>query len=573
MKSKLKLKNGVFTTCKKRDDCPPWELSAERIVHDKKNKIIKYENALLKIYDKPVIYFPKFQHPDPTVNKQSGFLDPGIKSSSNKKNFLSLPYYLAISDNRDATFSPRFYGHEEFLLQTEYRHANNKSNHISDFSFKIDDDKKLKSHFFYKYNKKFNLDNFIDSDVDLQIQTTSKDTYLKKNKIKANFDHNNSVLESSAKISLINVDSSTIIESIIYEDLNKNESDRFEFIVPKINYMKELNNSTNLNGNFTFNSQAFTKNYNTNILEKINVNDLVFKSIPQISERGFYNNYEFIIKNSNTNAKNSKEYKNKENIYLSGLMQLNSSLPLVKNSKNYKKILNPKIALKLAPGYTKDYRSNDTKIDIDNIYSLNRLQETDSVEGGLSLTYGNNFSIFDKKNLRNLFNFKIANNLRLKDNEDLPRNSQIGQKTSSIFNEISYEPNDILKLKYTSSLKNNLTDINYENLITEFKVNNLVTSFEYLNQNNSAENNDSFLKNKTELLIDNSNSLLFSTRRNKTINLTEYYNLAYQYKNDCLTASIEYNKEYYSDKDIRPDESLLFKIKIIPFNRDNNLSF
>ena len=171
------IKNGVFTTCKKRDDCPPWELSAEKILHDKESKIIKYENALLKIYDKPVVYFPKFQHPDPTVTKQSGFLAPSFKNSSNKNNFLSLPYYHVFSDNK-VTLSPRFYDHEEFLLQTEYRHANYNSNHISDFSFKIDDDKKLKSHFFYKYNKKFNLDNFIESDFDLKIQETA-DTYLK----------------------------------------------------------------------------------------------------------------------------------------------------------------------------------------------------------------------------------------------------------------------------------------------------------------------------------------------------------------------------------------------------------
>jgi LPS-assembly protein len=131
----------------------------------------------------------------------------------------------------------------------------------------------------------------------------------------------------------------------------------------------------------------------------------------------------------------------------------------------------------------------------------------------------------------------------------------------------------MIKLEYNSSIKNNLTDINYENLITEFKVNNLVTSFEYLNQNNSPGNNDSFLSNKTELFVNDSNSFSFSTRRNKTIDLTEYYNLAYQYKNDCLTASIEYNKEYYSDKDIRPNESLLLNLKIIPFNRNDNLNF
>ena len=54
---------GVFTTCKRRDGCPPWKMSAELIQHDKKNKIINYKNAFLSIYDIPVMYFPRFFHP------------------------------------------------------------------------------------------------------------------------------------------------------------------------------------------------------------------------------------------------------------------------------------------------------------------------------------------------------------------------------------------------------------------------------------------------------------------------------------------------------------------------------
>ena len=87
--------------------------------------------------------------------------------------------------------------------------------------------------------------------------------------------------------------------------------------------------------------------------------------------------------------------------------------------------------------------------------------------------------------------------------------------------------------------------MNYENITTEFRINNIVTSFDYLNQNESS--NVSYFSNTTKLNLDKSNSLLFSTRKNKIINLTEYYNLAYQYENDCLTASLEYNKEYYND--------------------------
>ena len=51
-------------------------------------------------------------------------------------------------------------------------------------------------------------------------------------------------------------------------------------------------------------------------------------------------------------------------------------------------------------------------------------------------------------------------------------------------------------------------------------------------------------------------------RNNREIDLTEYYDLIYEYKNDCLAASIEYNKEYYNDRDISTEENIFFKFKM-----------
>ena len=63
---------------------------------------------------------------------------------------------------------------------------------------------------------------------------------------------------------------------------------------------------------------------------------------------------------------------------------------------------------------------------------------------------------------------------------------------------------------------------------------------------------------------DEENSFSFNTRRNRKINLTEYYDLVYQYRNDCLVAGIKYNKTYYSDCDLKPSENLLFTISLVP---------
>ena len=128
------IEKGIFTTCKKNDDCPPWQFLAKKIVHDKKKKTINYENAWLKIYDKPVFYFPKFFHPDPTVKRQSGFLMPNFKSSISTGTAFSLPYFHAISENRDLTISPRFYSTDKLLAQSEYRSTYAKSTHNIDSS-------------------------------------------------------------------------------------------------------------------------------------------------------------------------------------------------------------------------------------------------------------------------------------------------------------------------------------------------------------------------------------------------------------------------------------------------------
>ena len=68
----------------------------------------------------------------------------------------------------------------------------------------------------------------------------------------------------------------------------------------------------------------------------------------------------------------------------------------------------------------------------------------------------------------------------------------------------------------------------------------------------------------TYFISNENNSFSFSTRKNKKIDLTEYYDLVYQYKNDCLTAGIQYNKEYYSDTDMKPSEQLFFSLTIVP---------
>ena len=105
--------------------------------------------------------------------------------------------------------------------------------------------------------------------------------------------------------------------------------------------------------------------------------------------------------------------------------------------------------------------------------------------------------------------------------------------------------------------------INSNSVNTEISINNFITTFNFIEQRNGVGSTH-LLSNVTEYKINESSSLKFSTRRNKKINLTEYYDLSYEYKNDCLTAALKFNKSFYQDNDLKPTEDLFFSITLIP---------
>ena len=564
------VENAVFTTCKKRDDCPPWELSSKKIKYDKEKEIIDYENAILKIYDFPVMYFPKFFHPSPNVKRKSGFLIPSFQSSQNSGNYFNIPYFYAISDNKDATFFPRLFIDNKLLLQTEYRQANKDSNHITDFSFlKNDKENQSENHFFYNLEKTYNIKAFEKSTVRFVTQQTSNDSYLKINKIKSNINYNENVLDNSFDLNLYSKNLSIDYNTSIYENLGLPSSDKYEYIFSKINLSKKIENKTNFDGEFFFNSEILSRNYNTNNKVNYIYNEFNISSNRKQLNFGAISNYQILLKN--LNSKNQKtNYKDGDNIYYSGIYQLNSSVPLIKIDGQNEKVLEPKLSLKISPKYTRDSRNEENKIDINNIYSLNRFSQKNSTEGGVSLTYGSDYSIFN--NSRKIFDMQIANNLRLSKNDDIVNQNQLGEKTSNFFGKLFFNPNENFETEYNFTVKNNLKQINEENLLTTFKLKNLVSSFDYFNQNVGSLKS-LYINNRTTYSINKSNRLSFSTRKNKTKDLTEYYNFMYQYKNDCLAASIEYNKNFYNDRDVRQNENLVFKLTIIPLGETSSPNF
>ena len=154
----------------------------------------------------------------------------------------------------------------------------------------------------------------------------------------------------------------------------------------------------------------------------------------------------------------------------------------------------------------------------------------------------------------------------------ISKKSTMQNKSSDLIGNLEFNPTKNLLFNYEFSADNNLDTINSSKIDGEIRINNFVSSFEFLEENNDI-GTESYIANDIRYNFDNQNSVLFNTRRNRKTDLTEFYNLIYEYKNDCLVAAIEYNKDYYQDRDLKPSEEIFFKITITPFASINTPSF
>ena len=566
------LKKGVFTSCNDDTDCPPWIVTASEIKHDKNRKLLIYDDALLKIYNVPVLYFPKFFHPDPTVKRQSGLLKPSLNNSNILGSSLNLPYYHVISQSKDFTFRPTIFDSDIKMFQNEFRVKNKNSSGIIDFAYvdgyqsSLSNKKNSLSHIFAEFDADLEWQNFTQSDLFISLKKVSNDTYLKifdgnlfKNKTTPK-DYD--VLNSEAKLIVNNNNFNFITGLQSFEDLNLLSSDRYQFILPYYNFDKQLFNDYQ-NGTINFSSSGSNDLNNTNNLRTKIINDLNFKSLGLITNNGLKNEYNFYFKNLNTVGKNDSLYKSSPQMELMSIFELNTSLPMINQTENTTNYFTPKASIRFNPGDMKDYSSNERSINVDGIFDINRLAIDDSFEEGKSLTLGLDYKKTKLNDINKFFEAKIATVYRDKNEKFIPKSSGINGKDTNVFGTISNNITKFVNISYDFILDNDLSTLKYNSLDTSINFKNFNTSFKFIEEDGAIGDTNT-VENNTSLKFNDGNYLTFNTRRNRKIDLTEYYNLIYEYKNDCLIAGVKYNKSYYEDRDLKPSENLLFTITLTP---------
>ena len=566
------INKGIFTSCKKNDKCPPWSIQADRITYDKNKKQIDYKNALVKIYDIPIIYFPKFFHPGPTVKRQSGFLVPHINNSNVLGSSLQIPYFYAPSENKDITFKPTLFDKNIFMFHNEYRQQNKNSFFITDLNI-VDGYKSKKSnkentltHLFAKFQSDLDFEDFIESSLNLSFQKVNNDTYLKvfdTNIVNTDLKPDNfDTLASDINLNFENEKFSLSSGLTAYENLSKQNSDRYQYVLPYYDFSTSFFDNNNF-ASFGFISQGDNILKDTNSLRSRMINNLDIKSYDYFLENGVKNNFNYYLKNTITAGKNNVEYDSNPHVKLMNIFEIISSFPLIKETGDHVNYLDPKVSLRVNPSNMKGYKNENRQINNDNLFNINRLGLIDTLESGQNLTLGLDYKKERIDNINRYFELKLGTVLRSKENNNIPSNSTLDKKYSNYFGQITNNLNENIKLNYEFSINHDLDEIQYNSLGTSFTKNNFITTFNYIEEDGEIGSTN-ILENITTFNFGNKNYFTFRTRENKEIDLTEYYDLIYEYKNDCLVAGIKYNKTYYQDRDLEPTEDFMFSIKLVP---------
>ena len=578
---KNNFEKGIFTFCKNEGDdkCPPWVLQSKKINHDLAKKTIYYENVVLKIYDFPIFYSPRFSHPDPTVKRRSGLLAPALTNSTNLDSGVSTPYFWNIARDKDITFTPKFYVNENPLFLAEYRQDFIKSFLIVDTGYtqgyKRKNNKKssgARTHFFSNFNMRFLDEQEKKSRLEVNIEKVSNDTYLKVYDIKGSLaDKDNTVLKNQVDFLYQNNNFYFGLTPGVFEDTTKLGHKRHEYLLPLI--LEKNIMASEKYGSLDLGSNLEIRNYETNKNTNFFINNFKWKSNKWLNSTGIENYFEGLVKTVNYKASKTKKYKNdKTNSEAKSAIGYFAKLGLYKEDIINKTFhsLTPKLLLRYAPGHMRDVDGG--RLNYGNLFNLNKVNIADVVEPGLSTSLGVSY----KKNRLNESNiigeeelsFSVGQVISAKENMDIPTSTSLDQHFSDVVGEAKYNVNQKLNINYNFSIDEGYKNFNYNEVGADFAFDTAKFNINYLQEKKHIGTQE-YVQTGIDFKLNNFTELTFNTKRNLLTDSAEFYNMSYNYINDCLKAGIAYRREFYTDRDVEPVNKLMFTISIIPFAEIN----
>ncbi len=544
------ISDAEYTPCLKEnyliENCPGWKLKAGKVFHNLDTKTIHYDHARIHIFNLPVFYLPYFAHPDPSVNKRTGFLMPTIKSDDQLGDTISLPFFYNISSNKDLTITPNFQGNENNFYELDYRHLN-KFGHLNINSSINDNDDNLgsRNHFFADadINNKYGT-------LKSYIQTSNNDTYMRKMKI-----NDLTVLKSGIDFERSYNNTNLSIESNAYKHLTRQDSEQWEYLYPLLKYDINSIEDEDFGGRVSLNN--IFRNYKglDNSYSSLFSSQLNWTKVDVNSSSGiiFDNHLNFKIVSSSIDYKDST--KDEEKLIFYPQMGSKISLPLIKTNIKNSQTLTPIIMPILAPynNYTNAQAVNNS-----NIFSFNRASGLDEWESGPRINYGVEWYI----------DFKNDIDVKLTLGQSAKINKNKSDKSEEISDYILTTRMNLDSDKYIDhsiALNRNNVDIKESNTNAYFNYKNFQFAIDHNYTSSKYSTGAEQIRIGGNIELVNDFSFNFTGTRNLNTNNNIGYQYGILYENDCLGIDFNYYRDLTEDRDISISDGLSLTIVLKPF--------
>ena len=557
--------NAVYSPCNGcgniNEGDPLWQVKATKVVHNQEKKQLEYYNSWMEMAGVPVMYMPYFTHPDPSVKRKSGFLTPSTGASTYLGSSLSTPYFYAISPSKDLTLTPTLTSKENAFLSGRYRQHFGNGELDSTLSSTFDSDNEFRGHVNsvgkFDINEKWRWG--------FNAHRSTDDTYLRLYKFPSN-----RTLTSRAFIEGFGSNNYLLVDGYSFQGTAV-EDDRgtTPLVVPTITYnaLGEPN-IYGMRSSWEASSVVMTRSEGADTRRMSIHGDL---TRPFVSKYGEIFNFSANINGDLYHVDSLKRATDKSNFTgfsyrLSPKLEGQWRLPLAKKKGSISETLEPRASIILSPyGGNHDTIPNEDSIDFEfddtNLFGNNIFTGYDKIEGGPRASYGLKWGLIgDNGGHTSIF---LGQRYRLKADSTFVAGSGLEENLSDFVARLNIFPNKYLDILYRTRLDKDNFSPKRNEFQTTLGPDALKVSANYIF---FSSQNDQF-SGREEL----SGSLFTKLNRNWSSGLLGRYDMKddgdlrnfsvnLDYECECFLFSTSFKREFYQDRDIKPSDTVLFKL-------------
>ncbi len=551
--------------CPENPSAPPlWQIKSGRVVHDQADKEIVFNDAWLEVAGLPFIYTPYLSQPDPTVRRKTGFLVPSFGNSSDLGFVSSIPFYVVIDDQRDATITPIFTTNEGFLLDVEYRQAMMQGALEINASGTQDSDQDFRGHVFSEL--RYDLDETWRMGVDFNRSTD--DTYLRRYRIS-----NAESLTSRAFLEGFRGRNYLVANAYGFQRLEEEEPDQepVPVVVPLIDYY-HVGEPDRFGGRRTLHLD-FSAVHRQSGPEYRRISARAGYALPLRDRLGSIYTLSAALWADGYNV-NSQTIEGEPGTFsgVAGRLLPQASLewryPLLRSGEAFDHVIQPVVEIIAAPNggnpeEIPNEDSRDAEFSETNLFGFQRLPGLDRVESGTRLNYGLEWQMFRLAggSLKAL----VGNAYRFSTNTEFAPASSPDRQLGDLVGDIRVEFPPWVGLSYRTRLDSETFDFNRNEVSFNVGVPALRFSGGYVFFRELV-GDIADGREELNLAVQSQFSRYWRARAYGTRDLVIDRQLilggGLTYEDECLRLDFSYEREKFEDRDLQPRDSFFVQLSL-----------